>query len=97
MNHNAINLPMQQRKAILIWVVLLLSIAVSWLWVENAALLPGIIALAAVKVFLVVRKYMEVGQAPRWLKLICSAWMVLVFGMILLCYLQPQFMVTLLA
>lgn len=90
MNNNFVNLPVQQRKTVLIWAVLLLSILISWLWVESVALLPGIIALTAVKVWLVVHYYMEVGQAPRWLRLICSAWMMLVFSMILGCYLQPQ-------
>jgi len=90
MNSKSVTLPAQQRQTVLIWIALLLSILVSWLWVEHAVLLVGIITLAAVKVWLVVRYYMEIGQAPRWLKLICSGWIALVFGMILVCYLNPQ-------
>ncbi|CAJ4716734.1 prokaryotic Cytochrome C oxidase subunit IV family protein [Burkholderia pseudomallei] len=33
---------------------------------------------------------MEVGRAPRWLKLVCGAWIGIVFGIVAACHLLPR-------
>jgi hypothetical protein len=46
----------------------------------------GVLALALVKVRLVIRHFMEVRSGPRWLRRACDAWLLCVFGMILAFY-----------
>ena len=47
----------------------------------------GVLLLALVKARLVIRYFMEVRFAPRWLRLSCDAWLGVVFGMVLVLYL----------
>ena len=47
----------------------------------------GVLLLALVKARLVIRYFMEVRFAPRWLRLCCDAWLGVVFGMVLVLYL----------
>ena len=50
----------------------------------------GVLLLALVKARLVIRYFMEVRSAPRWLRLSCDAWLGVVFAMVLVLYLwQP--------
>jgi hypothetical protein len=46
-------------------------------WVTGVVLL-----IALIKTRFVIRNYMEVRFAPRWLQLTCDAWLVCLFGMI---------------
>jgi hypothetical protein len=42
----------------------------------------AILLIAIIKCRLVIRNYMEVRFAPRWLQLTCDAWLVLNFAML---------------
>jgi hypothetical protein len=47
----------------------------------------GVLLFALIKSRLVIRYFMEVRFAPRWLRLTCDAWLVMVFGMVFALYL----------
>ena len=71
-----------------VWLMLLAASA-AWLWLGAAASVPagrggtvaivGVLALAFAKIWLIVRYFMEVRFAPRWLRLVLDAWIVGVF------------------
>lgn len=93
------NLQLQNLRTSLIWAVLVLSTLGGWLGVEHKLHLTNItlvtvMGLAALKAALVIMFYMEVAQAPLWLKGICVAWLGSVSGMVWLCYLQPGLVVS---
>ena len=94
MQIKTVQLYSRQRRAALIWVALVLLTFGSWLWAENMSLtntiMASIITLAILKVALVIAYYMEIHLAPLWLKLLCSAWLIMVLTVILLCHLSPD-------
>jgi heme/copper-type cytochrome/quinol oxidase subunit 4 len=73
-----------------LWLVLVLTTVLSWwLGVDTPARTEhsfawstvAILAVAIIKCRLVMRSYMEVKSAPRWLQLSCDAWLLLNIGM----------------
>lgn len=76
---------------VIVWIVLLISTIGASLWLHSMVAIPPtviaiIIILGALKVTLVITYYMEINHAPIWLKMLCGAWVILVFGTILFCY-----------
>ena len=76
-----------------VWVLLsIMTIASSWTGNRSDGhaytLVTGAVLLfALIKSRFVMRYFMEVRFAPRWLRLTCDAWLVLVFGMVFALYL----------
>lgn len=70
----------------LVWLVLMAATSCSWLLGtasftgHQAAWIPalGIIAVAMIKVFLVMQEFMEVRAAPAWLRLASHGWIALI-------------------
>lgn len=80
-------------KIMRVWAALVLATVGSWtesLRAASPAIVAAVVGLAALKVALIVFCYMEVGRAPRWLKLVCGAWIGIVFGIIAACHLLPR-------
>ena len=48
----------------------------------------SVLLLALIKSRLVIRYFMEVRFAPRWLRLTCDVWLIMVFGMVFALYLS---------
>ena len=73
-----------------IWLLLILATGLSW-WLGHETTDPGklrhvataLIVVAAIKIRLVVRYFMEVRDAPRPLKLALDAWLLAMSGTIL--------------
>jgi cytochrome c oxidase subunit 4 len=70
-----------------VWAALVIVTAASW-WMGRGTEAPyqvdwlitlGVLAVAAVKVWLVIQYFMEVRSAPAWLKRTCNAWLALLF------------------
>jgi caa(3)-type oxidase subunit IV len=53
----------------------------------RAAVTIAALAIAGVKVHLVIENFMEVRTAPRWLRVATLAWLVVLLGLIVLVYL----------
>lgn len=80
-----------------VWALLSALTVVAWLggYLTNtgAQLVPsttvtiGVLALGAVKSRFVLRTFMDVETAPRWLRQATDAWLVAVFGGVLVIYL----------
>ena len=79
------------------WTVLSAITIVSW-WlapgptrgapaVASVPITLAVILLAFIKGRLIIRYFMEVRTAPRWLKLSTDAWLVIVWGAVLAIYL----------
>lgn len=76
--------------------VLLSAITIGTWWVGHASHTPetnahayvtvAAMGLAAVKVQLIVRHFMEVRNAPMWLRISTTTWLVVVVGVILTVY-----------
>ncbi len=49
----------------------------------NSAITAGVLLIAMIKSRFVIRYFMEVRTAPKWLALTCDSWLICVFGMIL--------------
>jgi len=81
-----------QLKAVVVWIVLLVSTVTAWLESSNHNMIADIITiiLALIKVILVIYSYMEVVGAARWLQILCGLWMLIVFGVILFSYTMPD-------
>ncbi len=80
-------------KIMRVWAALVLATVGSWtesLRAASPAIVAAVVGLAALKVALIVFCYMEVGRAPRWLKLVCGAWIGIVFGIVAACHLLPR-------
>lgn len=77
-------------KIMRVWAALVLATVGSWTESLRAASPAAVVGLAALKVALIVFCYMEVGRAPRWLKLVCGAWIGIVFGIVAACHLLPR-------
>ena len=79
-----------------VWALLSLLTLASW-WTGSridvhtyGLVTAGVLLFALIKSRLVIRYFMEVRFAPRWLRLTCDAWLILVFGMILALYAGPR-------
>ena len=83
------------RRLIAVWVVLMLSMLGSWVSLGSMAVTLAtaiVIALALLKAMLVVAYYMEVADAPRWLKALCGTWIALVFTIVAVSHVAPAWM-----
>jgi hypothetical protein len=56
-------------------------------FVASVPVTLGILAIALVKCRLIIRQFMEVRSAPRWLELFTDAWLVAFWGTVLAIYL----------
>ena len=72
------------RKLVVLWVLLVVITLASW---ETSVLggaagqswaIAGIMALAFIKVRIVIIHFMEVGDAPAWLRIGLEAWVIVV-------------------
>lgn len=81
-----------QLKAVVVWIVLLISTITAWLESSNYHMIAIIITiiLALIKVILVIYSYMEIAGAARWLQILCGFWILAVFGVILFSYTMPD-------
>ncbi|OMC37375.1 prokaryotic cytochrome C oxidase subunit IV family protein [Mycobacterium sp. GA-1841] len=87
---------MTERAVTQTWLVLVAITVGSW-WLAPAqysstlaASVPItvlVLALTLVKSRLIIRQFMEVRTAPRWLKLATDGWLVVLFGAVLAIYL----------
>jgi caa(3)-type oxidase subunit IV len=76
-----------------VWALLSVMTIASW-WTGSrsdgrayALVTAGVLLLAMIKSRLVMRYFMEVRYAPRWLRLTCDAWLITVFAMLFALYL----------
>ncbi|ORW01412.1 cytochrome C oxidase subunit IV family protein [Mycobacterium kyorinense] len=79
-----------------VWLILsAITVAAWWLAPGHAHAPPGasvpitiaVLAMALVKVRLVIQQFMEVRTAPGWLRLFTDAWLVVLWGAVLVIYL----------
>ena len=82
------------KRLLVVWVVLA-SLTLSYLWIDHsvgggltasAAVTSGVIVIAAVKVRIIFREFMEVRQAPALLCRLTDAWVILIAASLLGCY-----------
>jgi heme/copper-type cytochrome/quinol oxidase subunit 4 len=78
-----------------VWALLSIMTIASW-WTGSRSdgradtlITAGVLLFALVKSRLVMRYFMEVRFAPRWLRLTCDVWLIMVFGMVFALYLGP--------
>ncbi len=76
-----------------VWALLSITTIASW-WTGSrsdghayALVTGGVLLFALIKSRLVIRYFMEVRFAPRWLHLTCDAWLIVVFATIFALYL----------
>jgi cytochrome c oxidase subunit IV len=88
--------PVLRRPVTGVWLVLVLATMLSWLLGgepprdgpgRQTGLTAAVLVIAFMKVRLIVLHFMEVRDAPRALRLILEAWIVLVLGLLLGLYL----------
>jgi Prokaryotic Cytochrome C oxidase subunit IV len=81
----------------MVWAILSAVTIVSW-WLGRTAhagghlvasvpVTVGILAIALFKCRLIIRQFMEVRSAPRWLKLFTDGWLLVFWGAVLALYL----------
>ena len=77
-----------------VWATLSIMTIASW-WTANRSdgqaytpITAGVLLFALIKSRLVMRYFMEVRFAPRWLRLTCDVWLMMVFGMVFALYLS---------
>ena len=80
-----------------VWLLLLVATTAS-LWVGadtpprgnpgHTAAIVGVLAIAFAKIWLIVRYFMEVRFAPRWLRIVMDVWVVGVFAAITALYMM---------
>lgn len=84
------------RTVTVVWLVLVvITVGSGWLAPAHSvgvahasvAVTALVLALAALKVRLIVRHFMEVESAPRWLGLATDAWLAVLIGVIFVIYL----------
>ena len=82
------------KRLLVVWVVLA-SLTLSYLWIDHsvggslkacAAVTSAVIVIALIKVRIIFREFMEVGQAPALLCRLTDAWVVLIAVSLLGCY-----------
>jgi hypothetical protein len=80
-----------------VWLVLLAASAASlWLGADappqgnlgHTAAIVGVLAIAFAKIWLIVRYFMEVRFAPRWLRIVMDVWVLGVFAAITALYMM---------
>jgi cytochrome c oxidase subunit IV len=77
-----------------VWALLTTVTVVSWLTARdggaahqlNVAVTVTVLAIAAVKTFLVIWHFMEVRQAPAWLRATTAGWLIGLFALLLAFY-----------
>ena len=78
------------------WLVLVAITIGSW-WLAPAhsgtaetsvPITAAVLVLALIKSRLIIRHFMEVRTAPRWLRLATDAWLVVLFGAVFVIYLM---------
>ncbi|UGT61896.1 cytochrome C oxidase subunit IV family protein [Nocardia asteroides] len=76
------SLPESRRALVLVWLVLVVSTIAAWWFApgHTTELVAVVVVLAFVKCRLVLRWFMEVRAAPRWLRLGTDAWLVLLWA-----------------
>lgn len=84
-----------RNRYLAIWLLLAAITAVSW-WAgargigaadgADAQVTLGVVLMACLKCRFVMREYMEVRIAPRWLRLSCDAWLIALLVTILSFY-----------
>lgn len=79
-----------------VWAILsAITIAAWWLGPAHAHGIPSasvaitvaVVVMGLVKAWLIIRNFMEVRTAPRWLRTSTDAWLIVVWGAILVIYL----------
>ncbi|SCX01129.1 cytochrome C oxidase subunit IV family protein [Mycolicibacterium fluoranthenivorans] len=78
----------------LVWAVLTTVTVASWLTARdggsahqvNVAVTAVVLAIAAVKTFLVIWHFMEVRHAPTWLRATTTGWLTVLFALLLCFY-----------
>jgi ABC-type transport system involved in Fe-S cluster assembly fused permease/ATPase subunit len=82
------------KRLLVVWVVLA-ALTLSYLWIDrsvgggqraSAAVTSGVIVIAAIKVRIIFREFMEVRQAPALLCRLTDAWVILIAVSLLACY-----------
>ncbi|MGE2715301.1 cytochrome C oxidase subunit IV family protein [Mycolicibacterium litorale] len=86
-----------QRAVTVVWLVLTAVTVLSW-WLApahtdgpatpNVPVTLAVVALAALKSRLIIRYFMEVRHAPRWLQLSTDAWLFVLCAAIIVVYLH---------
>ena len=81
-----------RKPVTIVWAALMLATcATTWLLSKNSVTpevaTVGIVLIAAVKVRLVMRHFMEVRRAPVALRLVCDGWLLAVTALIMTVYL----------
>jgi heme/copper-type cytochrome/quinol oxidase subunit 4 len=84
------------RTTTYVWVLLSVLTLVSW-WlgparageglVASVPITIAVLAMALIKARLIIRYFMEVRSAPRWLRLSTDGWLVALWGAVLVLYL----------
>ncbi|MGU3650112.1 cytochrome C oxidase subunit IV family protein [Mycolicibacterium sp. A43C] len=78
-----------------VWIVLSVVTVVTWLLGHEPkfgrhatiAIALAILGIAFVKVYLIIRHFMEVRMAPLWLRIVSGGWLVMLAGSIVALYL----------
>jgi hypothetical protein len=91
-------LPSRERRAIWIaWAALVMATVLAWLLTPGGSqtttargheLVAAVVLLAAFKGRLIIRYFMEVHQAPRWLQHTTDAWLAILWTALLAIYLS---------
>ncbi|MEZ0382798.1 cytochrome C oxidase subunit IV family protein [Mycobacterium sp. pW045] len=80
----------RRNQLIFVWALLTAVTIASWLTARDggeahqlsATVTVVVLLIAAVKTQLVIWHFMEVGRAPRWLKLTTNGWLLALFGLL---------------
>ena len=85
-------IPFYRSRLTRVWVMLSIMTIASW-WTSTrsdgrayALITAGVLSFALIKSRLVIRYFMEVRFAPRWLRLTCDVWLMMVFAMVFALY-----------
>jgi hypothetical protein len=84
-----------ERRLLVAWLALVAVTLVSW-WIgshhghsafrSSAAITYGVILIAAIKIRVIVREFMEVGHAPRLLRRLTDGWTIFLIAALLAIY-----------
>lgn len=77
-----------------VWAFLVAITVAAWWFSRSSSAQPqlntmvtlSVLLISAVKVQLVMRYFMELGEAPRWLRLSAEAWLLILTMLLLACY-----------
>ncbi|CDO89128.1 hypothetical protein AWC29_11670 [Mycobacterium triplex] len=84
------------RRITYVWIVLSAVTIVTWVLGHaeegygrgaTTAVAMVVLAIAFIKVRLIIRQFMEVRSGPRWLRVFCDVWIVVLAGTIVATYL----------